>query len=147
MKRSLLVLTAAAVALSPLAANAAPAKATKRTITYDYQGFSNVGSAGVLFNASAVLPTCQVAKACWDFKTSKGEKTIEITASSPTTGFQVFYDGAFGGADGNVVAFCGKGKITVSPKTAHEISVRPALDECGGATSSGKLTAVITGTK
>jgi hypothetical protein len=147
MKRSLLVLTAAAVVLSPLAATAAPAKATKRTVTYEYSGFSNVGGAGLLFNASAVLPTCELAEACWDFKTTKGEKTIEITASDPKTGFQVFYDGAFGGDDGNVVTFCGKGKITVSPKTAHEISVRPSLDECGGATSSGTMTAVITGIK
>lgn len=140
MKRSLLVLTAAAVALSPLAANAAPA-AKSRTITYDYSGFSNVGSPVVLFNASAVLPTCQAAKACWDFTTAKGEKTIEITASNPTTGFQVFTDGMYAG---NVMAFCGKGKITVSPKGSHEVSVRPALDQCGGATTSGKLTAVIT---
>ena len=146
MKRSLIVLTAAAVALTPLAASAAP-KATKRTITYDYSGFSNIGSPVVMFNSSSILPTCDVSKACWDFETKKGEKTIEITASDPKTGFQVFYDGAFGGADGNVVAFCGKGKITVSPKTAHEISVRPALDECGGGATSGKLTAVITGTK
>lgn len=146
MKRSLLVLTAAAVALSPLAANAAP-KQTKRTITYDYNGFSNVGSPVVMFNMSSVVPVCEAVDACWDFGTTKGEKTIEITASNPTTGFQVFYDGAYGGADGNVVAFCGKGKITVSPKTAHEISVRPALDQCGGAATSGKLTATILGTK
>ncbi len=149
MKRSLLALTAVAVVLTPLAATAAPAKATKRTLTYEYSGFSNAGApAGLLmFNASAVLPTCDASDACWDFTTAKGEKTIEITASDPSTGFHVFYDGAFGGDAGNVVAFCGKGKITVSPKTAHEISVRTSLDECGGATSSGTLTAVVTGTK
>ena len=146
MKRSLLLLTAVAVAVTPVAASAAP-KPTKRTVTYEYSGFSNVGSPAAMLNASAILPTCEVVDACWDFKTAKGEKTIEITASDPTTGFHVFYDGAFGGDNGNVVAFCGKGKITVSPKTAHEISVRTALDECGGATSSGTLTAVITGTK
>ena len=146
MKRSILLLTAVAVALTPVAAGAAP-KATKRTVTYDYSGFSNVGTPAAMLNASAVLPMCTVAKACWDFPTSKGEKTIEITASSPTTGFHVYYDGTFGGDNGNVVAFCGKGKITVSPKTAHEISVRTALDECGGGTTSGTLTAVITGTK
>ena len=144
MKRTVLLVTAAAVALTPLAANAAP---TKRTITYDYSGFSNVGTPAAMFNSSAVLPMCAVAKACWDFPTNKGEKTIEITASDPKTGFHVYYDGTFGGDNGNVVAFCGKGKITVSPKTAHEISVRPALDECGGGTTSGTLTAVITGTK
>lgn len=146
MKRCVLLVTAAAVALTPLAASAAP-KATKRTLTYDYSGFSNVGSPAVLFNSSSVLPICEAADACWDFSTTKGEKTIEITASSPTTGFHVFYDGAFGGDNGTVVAFCGKGKITVSPKTAHEISVRTTLDECGGGAGSGTLTAVITGTK
>lgn len=143
MKRSLLVLTAAAVALTPLAATAAPAKTTKRTISYDYSGFSNVGTPAAMLNASAVLPTCTATDACWDFTTTKGEKTIEITASDGT-GFQVFTDGTYAG---NVQAFCGKGKITVSPRAAHEVSVRPALDECGGGLGSGKLTAVITGTK
>mgnify|MGYP000079459878 CR=1 FL=1 len=147
MKRTVLLLTAAAVAITPLAASAAPPKPTKRTITFEYSGFSNIGSPAAMFNASAILPTCDVADACWDFKTAKGEKSIEITASDPTTGFHVFYDGAFGGDDGNVVAFCGKGKITVSPKTAHEISVRTSLDECGGAGTSGTLTATIVGTK
>lgn len=144
MTRSLLALTAVAVVLTPLAATAAPPKATKRTITYDYNGFSNVGTPAVLFNASAVLPVCDAVDACWDFTTAKGEKTIEITASNPSTGFQVFTDGTYAG---NVVAFCGKGKITVSPKATHEVSVRPSLDTCGGGASSGKLTAVITGTK
>lgn len=144
MKRIVLLVTAAAVALSPLAASAAPAKDTKRTITYDYSGFSNVGSPAVLINTSSVPVTCAAAEACWDFETVKGEKKIEITASDPNQGFQVFSDGTYAG---NVQAFCGKGTFTVSPKATHEIHVRPALDECGGAPGSGTLTAVITGKK
>ena len=144
MKRSLLVLTAAAVALSPLAASAAPAKATKRTITFDYAAPSAVGTPAFSLNASGVVPICAAVEACWDFKTAKGEKTIEISAADPTSGFQVWFDGSY--AD-NVVSFCGKGKITVSPKTTHEVFVRPAADTCGATPGSGKLTAVITGTK
>jgi hypothetical protein len=144
MKRSLLVLTAAAVALSPVAASAAPAKATKRTITFDYSGFSTIDSPAVLVNFSGVLPVCAAANSCFDFDTVKGEKTIEVVASSPNVGIQIWFDNTYAG---NVEAFCGKGKIAVSPRTAHTISVRTSMGTCGGLPTSGKLTATITGTK
>ena len=66
MKRTVLLLTAAAVAVTPIAASAATPKPTKRTITYEYSGFSNIGSPAAMFNASAILPICEVADACWD---------------------------------------------------------------------------------
>ena len=146
MKRTVLLLTAAAVAVTPLAASAAPPKPTKRTITFDHDGFSNVGAPGgtAMFNSSSVLPMCDVFDACWDFTTVKGEKTVEISTGDPTLGFQVWFDGTY--AD-SVQTFCGKGKITVSPRSAHEVFVRPALDDCGGLNTGGTLTAVITGTK
>lgn len=140
MKRSLLLLTAAAVALTPLAASAAPAKGGARTITYDYSGFSTVGTPAFSLNASGLLPVCDAVEACWDFATAKGEKTVEISASNPSAGFQVWFDGTY--AD-SVVSFCGKGKISVSPKSTHQIFVRPALDTCGAGPGSGTLTAVI----
>ncbi len=140
MKRSLLVLTAAAVALSPLAASAAPAKAKPRTITFEYDAPSALGTPAFSLNVSGVAPVCDAYAGCWDFKTAKGEKTLEISASDPSAGFQVWFDGTY--AD-NVVSFCGKGKITVSPKTAHDVFVRPALDTCGAGPEGGKLTAVI----
>lgn len=144
MKRSLLLLTAAAVAVTPVAASAAAPKTTKRVITYDYAGPSAVGTPLLSMNVSGVAPVCSVYEACWDFKTVKGEKTIEIVNSDPTVGFQVWYDGTY--AD-SVVSYCGKGKLTVSPKKGHEVYVRPALDTCGGLPTGGTLTATILGTK
>ena len=144
MKRTLVLLTAAAVVVTPLAASAAAPKPTKRVITYDYNAPSAVGTPAFSLNASGVLPMCAAVDACWDFSTVKGEKTIEIAASDPSVGFQVWYDGTY--AD-SVVSFCGKGKVTVSPKAAHDVFVRPALDDCGGMNTSGTLTATILGTK
>lgn len=141
MNRSLIALTAVAVVLTPLAATAAPAKATKRTVTFDYAGFSSVDTPAVSFHSTAF---CAAADSCMEFPTTKGEKTIEIKASSATTGIQIWADDTY--AD-SVQTFCGAGKITVSPKTAHVISVRPSLGGCGGVPTSGTLTAVITGTK
>ena len=144
MKRTVLLLTAAAVAVTPIAASAATPKPTKRTITYDYNSFGAIGTPAFSLNVSGVAPICEGADACWDFSTVKGEKTLEISTGDPGMGFQVWYDGSY--AD-SVVSFCGKGKVTVSPKTAHEVFVRPSLDDCGGLNTSGTLTAVITGTK
>jgi len=141
MKRSLLVLTAAAVALSPLAASAAPAKATKRVVTFEYNGFSSVDSPVVSFHSPGL---CSVEDSCMEFATTKGEKTIEIKGSSPSVGIQIWADDTY--AD-TVQTFCGSGKITVSPKTAHVISARPSLGACGGLPTSGTLTATILGTK
>ena len=141
MKRSLLVLTAAAVALSPLAANAAP-KPTKRTISYEYAGAQAFGASAAGSGSSE--NGCMAVDGCWDFSTVKGEKVIEIKASDPAVGLQVFYDDAY--AD-NVVLFCGGGKITVSPKTAHVISVRTSVQDCGSVPTTGKIEATITGTK
>lgn len=141
MKRSVLLLTAAAVALSPLAATAAPAKAKPRTLTYEYSGFSGASASGAGFNYDGA---CAAADACWDFSTQKGEKTIEFTVSDASAGIQVFYDDAY--AD-NVVTLCGSGKVTVSQKTTHLISVRPALSECGSVPTSGTITAVLTPAK
>ena len=145
MKRTVLLITAAAVALTPLAATAAPAKAKPRTITYDYSGFQAGGAtaAGSFSSENG----CTALPACWDFDTKKGEKTIEIKAadaSGSAVGFQVFYDDDYAG---NVVLFCGEGKITVSPKAGHTVSVRTSAHDCGGLPTEGTLTAVITNAK
>ena len=142
MKRSILLLTAAAVTLTPLAATAAPAKAAKRTVTYDYAGFQAFGHSSV--GSGSTENGCMAVDGCWDFDTKKGERTIEFKASDPGVGFQVFYDDAY--AD-NVVLFCGSGKISVSPKASHVISVRTSAQDCGSVPTSGKLTATISTTK
>jgi hypothetical protein len=141
MQRTLLVLTTAAVALSPLAASAAPVKTTKRTVTFDYTGFTAVGTSGASLNYDG---PCAAVDACWDFSTNKGEKTLEIKGSDASVGFQVWVDDDY---EGTVASFCGAGKVTVSAKAAHAVSVRPLLSDCGGVPTSGTLTAVITGTK
>lgn len=144
MKRSVLLLTAAAVAVTPLAASAAP-KPTKRVLTSDYSGFQAGGLS--MIGSFSSENGCQALPACWDFGTTKGEKTVELKAQDSTgapIGIQVFYDDAY--AD-NVVLFCGAGKITVSPKAAHTISVRTSAQDCDGIPTEGTLTATILGTR
>lgn len=142
MKRTVLLVTAAAVALSPLAASAAPTKATKRTLTFEYSGFNSGGHSAIgSFNLAAA---CAAIDSCWDFETVKGEKTIEVKADNPSVGIQIWTDGAY--AD-SVEIFCGKGKMTVSPKAAHKVHVRTSLHDCGAVPTSGTLTALVTGTK
>ena len=146
MKRTLVLLTAAAVVVTPLAASAAPKpKPTKRVITSDYSGFQAGGASSV--GSFSSENGCLALPACWDFDTKKGEKTIEVKAEDSTgapIGIQVFFDDAY--AD-NVVLFCGAGKITVSPKAVHTISVRTSAQDCDGVPTSGTLTATILGTK
>jgi hypothetical protein len=140
MKRSVLLLAAVAVAATPFTAEAAPGK-KPRTLTYEYSGAQAGGHTAI--GSFSTENGCQAVEACWDFSTVKGEKTIEITAtdaSGADVGFQVFYDDAY--AD-NVVLFCGKGKISVSPKVAHLVSVRMSLHDCEGVASEGTLKAVL----
>lgn len=141
MKRSLLLVTAAAVALTPLAASAAPAKAKPRTITFDYTGFTGAGTSGLSTNWDG---PCVAADACWDFDTNKGEKTIELKGSDPSVGLAVWIDDDY---EGTVTMLCGSGKVTVSPKAGHVVSVRPNVTDCGGIPTSGTLTAVISPAK
>ena len=142
MKRSVLIVTAAAVVLTPLAATAAPAKASKRTITFEYTGFSSAGhsAAGSFHFAGG----CAVADSCMEFETKKGEKTIEVKSSQPTAGIQIWFDDAY--AD-NVQLFCGAGKISVSPKTSHVINVSPSAHDCGSVPTEGTLTATLSNSK
>lgn len=143
MKRSVLLVTAAAVALTPLAASAAPAK--PRTLTFDYAGPATLGhSAGLGLNASAVPGFCDAVASCWEFSTVKGEKTVEIAADDPSVGITVWFDGTY--ADTSKL-YCGTAKLTVSPKTTHAISVRPTVSDCGGVPSGGTLTATISAAK
>lgn len=141
MKRTVLLLTAAAVAITPVAASAATPKPTKRTITFDYTGFATYGIDGLSLSWDA---PCAAVDACWDFSTVKGERTIELKADDPSVGFQVWTGDDYAGS---VASFCGKGKITVSPKKAQQVSVRPFLSDCGSVPIEGTLTAVITGTR
>lgn len=146
MKRTALLLAAAAVVASPLAASAEPKpKPTKRVLAYEYSGFQAGGASAV--GSFSTENGCQLTQACWDFATVKGEKTIELEAEDGTgapIGIQVFVDDAY--AD-NVVLFCGAGRISVSARTAHLISVRTSLQDCDGLPTSGTLTATVTGTK
>ena len=141
MKRTAVLTTLALVALSPAVAHAG-VKASTRTLTYDYQGFQAANADGV-GSTSAENP-CQVIDSCWDFGTVKGEKTVKITMVDGTgqaTGFQVFVDDDYD----NNQTFCGTGVITVSPKTAAAVSVRPTISStCAAVPTSGTLTAVIT---
>ncbi|HVE73465.1 MAG TPA: hypothetical protein VNA30_00005, partial [Mycobacteriales bacterium] len=82
---------------------------------------------------------------CFNFDTLKGEKSVTITAKDTTgtpTGMQVWVDGEY---DPGVTHHCGTAAIKVSTKSAHAVSVRPAIaPACGGVATKGVMTAVIT---
>lgn len=141
MKRTAIVATLALVAVTPAMAHAAP-KASKRTITSTYShpvALSVTTGLGVTLNCTGPMA------GCWEFNTVKGEKTVTISATDSTgtpTGLQIFTDDDYAN---NVQFFCGTGTITVSPKAATQVGVRIAVDpNCGGLSTSGTLTAVIT---
>ena len=140
MKRTALLVTAALVAVTPLAANAAPAKATKRTITATYAGALGASTPAASFNSNCSGGVGD----CMEFSTVKGEKTVTITAvdgSGTPVGLQVFTDEDFQ----TVATYCGKATIAVSPKSATAVSVRPALaSDCKALPTQGTITAVIT---
>ena len=142
MKRIAVLAAAALMVATPVLAQAAPAKASKRTLTYDYQGFQafSVDAAG---SGSAENP-CAAIDACWDFSTVKGEKTVTFSVadgSGTPAGIQVFVDDTYDA----VATFCGTGTLTVSPKRAALVSVRPAIaDTCQAVPTSGTITAVVT---
>lgn len=141
MKRTALLAAAALVAATPALASAAPAKASKRTVTSTYQGFL---AFTVVDGASGAL-NCQGSGPCWDFETKKGEKTVVISAKDATGApvpLQVFTNDDY---EGTVQNFCGTGTLTVSPKAPSVVSVRTAVSGvCQGVATQGTLTAVIT---
>jgi hypothetical protein len=143
VKRTALVATLALVAVSPAVAHAAP-KASKRTLTATYSSFGGASVPVGSLNLYNLTCTQAGVGECWDFSTVKGEKTVVISAtdnSGTPVGLQVFTDDDFQGVE----TYCGTATITVSPKAATPVSVRPVLsDACAGVPTSGTLTAVIT---
>lgn len=139
MKRTALLATLAIVAVSPAIASAAPAGA--RTVTYAYSGAYGVSTPVV----SGALKCQSGMTACWDFATVKGEKTVTISAKDSTgtpIGLQIFTGDDYAGT---VQTVCGTGTVTVSPKAANTVSVRPAYAAtCPALPTNGTLTAVIT---
>jgi hypothetical protein len=141
VKRTALIAAAALVAVSPVAAHAAP-KPSKRTVTLDYTGALGATVAGASFNSNCSFGIGD----CMEFSTVKGEKTVTFSVADDTgqpVGIQVFTDGDFQ----TVQLFCGTGTITVSPKTPTSVSVRPAFGDCGGEPTTGTVTATITNKK
>ena len=137
MNRTALLATLALVAVSPAVAHAAPSKGS-RTITMDYTGALGASAQGAGFNSNCSFGVGD----CMEFSTVKGEKTITFKVADPAgaVGIQVFTDEDFN----SVQLFCGTGTLTVSPKSATPVSVRPALGECAGQPTKGTITAVIT---
>ena len=139
MKRTAVLATLALVAVSPAVANAGT-KGGARTLTATYSGAYGASTPAASFNTNC---TGGVGD-CWQFSTVKGEKSVTITAKDSTgtpTGLQVFTDADFQ----SVQTFCGTAKISVSPKVATTVDVRPALaTDCQSVPTNGVLTAVIT---
>jgi hypothetical protein len=136
VKRTAVLATLALVAVSPAAAHAAGGS---RTLTFNYSN-----AVGITSPAANGALKCQAGMtACWDFNTVKGEKTVTVTAKDATgtpIGLQIFTGGDYH----SVQTFCGKGVISVSPKTAGSVSVRAAFDpSCAAVPTNGTFTAVI----
>jgi hypothetical protein len=139
MKRTLVLLTAAAVAVTPVLAEAATKpkpKPTTRTVTWDYQG---PGGAHV---STATMSVCSPTT-CFDLATEKYEKLVSLTSvdkSGQPVGFMVSVDKVTG------PTFCGKGDIAVGK--SEVVSVVPALTaDCPAVPTQGTVTFVVTGSK
>lgn len=143
MKRTLILLTAAAVAMVPAVdASAAKAKAkpkpkpTKRVVTWDYQGVGGVTNPG--FSASF----CAIEAACYELSTLTYEKKVAVNAGGKVA-LQYWADDDY---NGTVQTICGEVAIPVSKGTTLNFAI--VLDPaCQGVPTQGKVTMTITGLK
>ncbi len=146
MKRTIILLTAAALAASPAAAQAAkPAKKkpvpTTRTVVWDYQGVfgaysSTVGGGGVC----GANP-----KACFELPTQKHERMVKFSATDGT-GQKIAVQYSLDGDYDNTVVNCSAGDIAVKKGTTVNFYMIASPD-CPGVATQGKVTIQVTGLK
>jgi hypothetical protein len=139
VKRTALILTLVALAVSPAAAQAGT-KGGTRTLSSTYssaQGGTVDGVGSFNSNCSGGVGTC------WNFSTVKGETSIAFSVKDSTgtpVAIQVFTGGDFN----SVVTYCGAGTLDISPKHVEAVSVRPAQSPtCKALATSGTITAVL----
>lgn len=142
--RTILLATAAAVVLTPLAA-ATAAPAPDRTLTFEYSGATGVDDARVSASLGCAPPVIVLNRrvaSCARFDTLKGERTLVLTAADGT--------GAPGGfsvqvGDAPARVHCGQATVTL-PRTVTTVSLEPyAVRQpgCTGVVTRGTITATL----
>lgn len=142
MKRTLVLLTAAALAASPAVADAAKKpRPTKRVVTFDYTGVF-----GVYSSAAGGGGVCEAnPDACFVLSTLPYEKKVSFTATD-ATGQEVPVQWDLDGDYDNNTVSCSKGEIPVRKGTTVEFFFVAGTD-CAGLPTSGTLTMTVTGLK
>ena len=139
MKRTVVLLTAAAVAATPFAAQAAVKKPTKRVVTWEYAGAFGAYATGVGGGGNCA------GAACFELPTTKYEKHISFSAKDATgakIGIQYYFDGQYK----SVPTVCSTASFDVPPGTvvSFDTVVTPG---CAGVPTSGTVTITVTGLK
>ncbi len=142
MKRTLALLATAALAASPVVADAAKKPVpTKRTVTWSYQGvfgaYATPAGGGGVCGANP--------NACFELPTTAKETKVTFTVTDATgqkTPLQYAFDGDY---QSNELT-CSSGDIPVKKGTLLSFYM-VATDACPGLPTQGKVTFTITGTK
>ena len=140
MKRAIVLLTAAAVAVVPAVSEAAvrKPKPTKRVVTWSYTAFHGVTTPAV--NTAFEAPCTVNADACYDLQTFKYETNVQVDGGGAA--IQYFLDGDYNG----VQTLCGSGTIPVKKGTL--VTLVTVLDPtCPGVPTAGDVTLTVTGRK
>jgi hypothetical protein len=144
MKRTAVLLTALAVAFTPMAAEAAKKpvpKPTKRVVVWNY-----VGVFGATVKGTGGGPSGSACpKACFTLPTQKYERHITLSAKDSAgqkVGIQYFFDGDYA----NNVLVCSTGSFDI-PGGAEVSFDTVATPECVGVPTTGNITITVTGKK
>ncbi len=142
MKRTLVLLTAAALAATPVVADAAKKPVpTKRVVTWDYRGvfgaYASMAGGGGVCGANP--------SACFELPTTAKETTVTFSATD-STGQKIPVQWAFDGDYNTNELACSTGDIPVKKGTLLNFYL-VATDACPGLPTQGKITFTIVGTK
>jgi hypothetical protein len=139
VKRAIVLLTAAAVAVVPAVSEAAVRKKpTKRVVTWSYTGFH--GASTPAANTAFESPCTVNADACYDLQTFKYETSVKVEGGS--VAIQYFLDDTYS----DVQTLCGTGTIPVKKGTL--VTLVTVLDaSCPGVPTAGDVKLTVTGLK
>jgi hypothetical protein len=141
MKRAVVAVAVAAIAVVPAAGHAAPKppKKTVRTVTLEYQGFCTAQVSGAVYWGPNACPQ----EAFITVVLTKAEKYVTYKAedaSGTPTPMQVWTNGDYN----SVGTVCSDGKFT-SKKGGGSLDIATALEapDCGGIPTQGTITITI----
>jgi hypothetical protein len=150
VKRSLALLTAAAVVATPLVGHAAPKakpkpKPTTRTVTWDYTAVHGATTPVVFTTGES--PCTVNADGCFELFTEKHETAVSmkvVDASGQAVPVQYHFNGEY--VAGAVFTSCGDGSFKV--KKGTQVTLATVVDPtCAGLPTQGTVTFTITGLK